>query len=144
MQSYEIDADMLASMSVAPFEVCAVAMEPGDSLEIIQGRRSRVIRATHHMVLMCDRYTGGTCTGIRQVLQVPDRTPDGWSQLYIMPSRKAREWAKAHNCPRITVRGGIPPLTVDGTIAVPDFARTGTSWYIVDSGPLSTRMGWDE
>lgn len=144
MQSYEIDTDMLASMSVAPFEVCAVAMEPGDSLEIIQGRRSRVIRATHHMVLMCDRYTGGTCTGIRQTLLLPSGDPDGWGQCYIPPNRKARQWAKAHNYSRITIRGGIPPLTIDGTVAVPAFAMSGTSWYIVNGLELSKQMGWDE
>lgn len=144
MKDYEIDTDKLASMSVAPFEVCAVAMEPGDSLEIIQGRRSRVIRATHHMVLMCDRYTGGTCTGIRQTLLLPSGDPDGWGQCYIPPNRKARQWAKAHNSSRITIRGGIPPLTIDGTVAVPDFAMSGTSWYIVNGLELSEQMGWDK
>lgn len=144
MKGYEIDTDKLASMSVAPFEVCAVAMANGDSLEIIQGKRARMIHAASPMVLICDRFTGSTCTGIRQTLLLPSGDPDGWGQCYIPPNRKARQWAKAHNYSRITIRGGIPPLTIDGTVAVPDFVMSGTSWYIVNGLELSKQMGWDE
>ena len=47
------------------------------------------------------------------------------------PDRRARQWARAHNMPLVTVPGGIPPITIEGTVAVPDFAMSGTSWYII-------------
>ena len=144
MKYYEINADMLSSISVAPDEVGAVEMAPGEELEVLKGRRPYIFCAQRQCVLICDRFTGGTCTGIRQTLLLPSGDPDGWGQCYIPPNRKARQWAKAHNYSRITVRGGIPPLTIDGTVAIPDFAMSGTSWYIVNGLELSKQMGWDE
>lgn len=138
MEVYEIDTDLMSSISVARHEVCAVAMAPGEKLKVGQHRNTYTLQAENHQVVMCDRYIdgAGSCTGVRQVLPLTSDKPEGWSQLYVTPNRRAREWAKAHDCPRITVRGGIPPLTLEGQVAVPDFAMSGTHWYIVPAEDL--------
>ena len=64
----------------------------------------------------------------RQVLECPY---SDWGQDYSAPDRLARQWARDHNMPLVTVPGGIPPLTIEGTVAVPDFNMSGTSWYII-------------
>ena len=131
MKAFSIDTSKLSSMSVLPEEVCAVALEPGESL-MCRGIRHECKAG---VVAIVDRLTTGRecprCTMIRQVLSVQD---DAWGQDWIAPNRAAREWARKHNCQRVTVPGGIPPLTPEGIVAVPDFRMSGTSWYMVPEG----------
>lgn len=139
MKYYEINADMLSSISVAPDEVGAVEMAPGEELEVLKGRRPYIFCAQRHCVLMVDRYTGATCTNIRQVLPVEEA--QGFGQKYTRPNGAARTWAKNRKFPQVRVRGGIPPLTLTGEIAIPDFAMNGTNWFIVPELELDRLEG---
>lgn len=124
----KIDTMRLRSMSVNPDEVEALEVFPGDAIVC----KGKTYYWDKPMVLMVDRLNRGEnawhTTMIRQVLECPY---GDWGQDYSAPDRLARQWAKAHNMPLVTVPGGIPPLTIEGTVAVPDFAMSGTSWYII-------------
>lgn len=129
-----VDAHLLRSLSVTPDEVSAVEIKPGEMLLVC----GEPVVFDRYAVAMVDRLDtiSHTCTMIRQVLN--DVSPlHEWSQNYIEPNCKVRAWAKEHNCPRVTVPGGIPPLTRGGQVAVPDFNMSGTSWYIVHLVHLS-------
>ena len=127
MATVAIDTRRLSSMSVRPDEVCAVQVWPGDTLVC----RGSVVRFDRPAAVMVDRLRGNHCTMIRQVLYC---STDEWGQDWISPDPAAREWARKRNCQRVTVPGGIPPLTPEGMLAVPDFRMSGTSWYMVPEG----------
>ena len=131
MRPVEIDTRWLSSMSVRPEEVCAVQVWPGDVLVC----RDAVASFERPAAVIVDRLSGTRCTMIRQVLE---DTSGDWGQDWIDPDPACRAWARSHNCPRVTVPGGIPPLTREGTVAVPDFKMSGTSWFLVpeDAPPL--------
>ena len=124
----KIDTSALRSMSVTPEEV--------ETLELQSGEDIRCKGKTYYwdvpVVLMVDRLTRGEnawhTTMIRQALECPH---GDWGQDYTKPNRRLRQWAKSREMPLVTVPGGIPPLTIEGTVAVPDFSMSGTSWYIV-------------
>ena len=124
----KIDTSALRSMSVTPEEV--------ETLELQSGEDIRCKCKTYYwdvpVVLMVDRLTRGEnawhTTMIRQALECPH---GDWGQDYTKPNRRLRQWAKSREMPLVTVPGGIPPLTIEGTVAVPDFSMSGTSWYIV-------------
>lgn len=124
----KIDTSKLRSMSVMPEEV--------EVLELRAGEGIRCNGITYHwrtpMVLMVDRLTQGKngwrTTMIRQALECPH---GDWGQDYTKPNRRLRRWAESRKMPLVTVPGGIQPLTTEGTVAVPDFSMSGTSWYIV-------------
>ena len=124
----KIDTSLLRSMSVEPDEVEALEIYLGDKILC----KGKAYSWDKPMVLMVDRLNRGEnawhATMIRQALECPY---GDWGQDYSAPDRRARQWARAHNMPLVTVPGGIPPLTIEGTVAVPDFSMSGTSWYIV-------------
>lgn len=128
MQTYEIDTQGLRSMSVSPDEVCAVELSPGESLWC----RGKRLSWDVPVVCIVDRLGGTsghpTCTMVRQTLELSNAD---WGQNYTKPSPSARDRARRAGYPRVTVPGGIPPLTNEGTIAIPDFSMSGTNWYIV-------------
>lgn len=135
----KIDTSALRSMSVTPEEV--------ETLELQSGENIRCKGKTYYwdvpVVLMVDRLTRGEnawhTTMIRQVLECPH---GDWGQDYTKPNRRLRQWAKSREMPLVTVPGGIPPLTIEGTVAVPDFSMSGTSWYIVPE-IVAVRYGVD-
>lgn len=133
MRCYQINTDLFRSASVDPSEVFAVEMDPGDTLYC----KGRAYTWGEPTVCIADRVNGSTrgasCTMIRQVLPCPYRD---WSQDYIDPNRKARDRARRSGCQRVTVPGGVPPLTLEGQIAVPDFSMSGTSWFIANESIL--------
>ena len=135
MRAFPIDTTRLSSLSVQPDEVCAVELDPCEYLDC----RGKKHYSLCSMVAMVDRLEikgdTGSCTMIRQMMSNED---DAWGQDWISPDQAAREWARKHNCQRVTVPGGIPPLTPEGIVAVPDFRMSGTSWYMVpeDAEPL--------
>ncbi len=124
----KIDTTLLRSMSVSQDEVEALELDPGDAIRC----KGKTYYWDKPMVLMVDRLNRGEnawhTTMIRQALECPY---GDWGQDYSAPDRRARQWARAHNMPLVTVPGGIPPITIEGTVAVPDFAMSGTSWYII-------------
>ena len=124
----KIDARKLKSMSVHPDEVCALELNPGETITC----KGKSYTWDKPVALMVDRlhcHNGVyRTTMIRQVLEL---LHDEWGQDYADPAPKARAWAKKAGARRVTVPGGIPPLTIEGTIAVPDFSMSGTSWFIV-------------
>ena len=102
----KIDTTLLRSMSVSQDEVEALELDPGDAIRC----KGKTYYWDKPMVLMVDRLNRGEnawhTTMIRQALECP------YGDL-------------------VTVPGGIPPITIEGTVAVPDFAMSGTSWYII-------------
>ena len=131
MMRIEINTDWLSSLSVRPEDICAVEVRAGDALVC----RGSVVRFDRPAAAIVDRLNGNHCTMIRQVLEC---TSGEWGQDWIDPDPACRAWARANNCPRVTVPGGIPPLTPEGIVAVPDFRMSGTNWYMVpeSAGPL--------
>ena len=133
----KIDTTLLRSMSVAPDEVEALELAPGENIRC----KGKTYYWDVPVVLIVDRLKRGRdcwdTTMIRQVLECPY---SDWGQDYSAPDRLARQWAKAHNMPLVTVPGGVPPLTIEGTVAIPDFAMSGTSWYII---PECTAAAFD-
>lgn len=149
-----IDSFLINSLSVLPEEVRALQLRPFEPIYCKGERR----QWREQVVIMADRldYTKGkiTCTMIRQVLVSPD---EAWGQDYAeIPTgltqrpqamaalRKVRAWARAHNCPVVTVPGGIPPLTREGIIAIPDFAMSGTSWRLVPEASLFAHTEFED
>lgn len=128
MKKFEINVEKLQSMSVYPGEVCAVEVQPGETIWC-KGRRFNWDKP---VVCMVDRLGGTagrtTCTMVRQVLEC---SLGDWGQDYTEPDCKARKIARKLGCRTVKVPGGIPPLTIEGTIAIPDFSMSGTNWYIV-------------
>ena len=124
----KIDTTLLRSMSVDQDEVEALELAPGESIRC----KSKTCYWDVPVVLMVDRLNRGEnawyTTMIRQALECPY---GDWGQDYTKPDKRVRQWARAHNMPLVTVPGGIPPLTIEGTVAVPDFNMSGTSWYII-------------
>lgn len=124
----KIDTSLLRSISVGKDEVEALELR-SDEIIFCKGKSYHWDKP---VVLMADRlnHRRGVwqTTMIRQVLECPDHE---WGQDYAKPNRKARSWAESNGMPRVTVPGGIPPLTKEGTVAVPDFGVSGTSWFIV-------------
>ena len=124
----KINTSKLRSMSVMPEEVEALELQPGENICC----KGKTYYSDTPVVLMVDRLTRGDnawhTTMIRQCLECPY---GDWGQDYTKPNPRLRRWAKAKDMPLVTVPGGIPPLTIEGTVAVPDFAMSGTSWYIV-------------
>lgn len=132
MNCYRINTDSLRSMSVEPEEVCAISVLPGEVLRCKQERLSW----DKPVVCIVDRFNWArrSCTMVRQVLEAPY---EDWGQDYIEPNRKARDLARRAGCERVTVPGGIPPLTLEGTVAVPDFNMSGTSWFVANESILA-------
>lgn len=129
LPSIPIDTRYLASLSVRPDEVCATVLRKGELLDC----KGEAHSYDGDVALIVDRLRQRddgtwTCTMIRQVLPIAD---DQWGQEWVDPCPPLREAAKKLEAKRVKVPGGIPPLTLDGTVAVPDFALSGTNWYIV-------------
>lgn len=123
-----IDTRYLASLSVRPDEVCATVLRKGETLWC----KGELHSYDSDVALIVDRlkqHDDGSwnCTMIRQVLPTPS---DEWGQEWVDPCPPLREAARKIGLERVTVPGGIPPLTLEGTVAVPDFSMSGTSWYI--------------
>lgn len=138
MTRIEINTDWLSSLSVRPEDICAVEVRAGDALVC----RGSVVRFDRPAAAIVDRLHGRRCTMIRQVLECANGE---WGQDWIDPDPACRAWSRAHNCPRVTVPGGIPPLTPEGVVAVPDFGMSGTRWYMVPEGAgplLADHVRW--
>ena len=129
---YKLNADELASCTVRPEDVSAVELELGEIIYV----RGRPVEFGSRTVCIVDRFScyDMSCTMIRQALECPD---DEWGQECIWPSRNVRAWANAHGYPTVTVPGGIRPLVREGTVAVPDYNMSGTTWYLVPETALA-------
>ena len=124
----KIDTTLLRSMSVDQDEVEALELAPGESIRC----KSKTCYWDVPVVLMVDRLNRGEnawyTTMIRQALECPY---GDWGQDYTKPDKRVRQWARAHNMTRVKVPGGIPPLTIEGTVAVPDLNMSGTDRDII-------------
>lgn len=135
---YEIDTRLLSSLTVRPEEIRALELPAGRVLYC----KGEALSYGYDAVLIVDRFAADdgrlACTMVRQVLPCNDGE---WGQDHILPHKAAREWARDSGAQRVTVPGGIAPLTLEGWVAVPDFAMSGTSWYIVREEAL---VQWDD
>lgn len=127
MPIISIDTSRFESFGVRPDEVCATVLFPGDILWC----NGEMYTYDTDVALIVDQLHqdddgSWNCTMIRQVLPIPDWC-DGWGQEWVDPCPPLREMAREFNLRRVTVPGGIPPLILEGTVAVPDFSTTGTS-----------------
>ena len=119
-----------------PEDISIKVLEPGDVLRV-KGRLMECEGTPTAFIL--DRAVPGedawnnpilVAANIRQQLDLPDNnTPV--RQDRTEPNKRLREHARSFGYPKVTVAGGIPPLVIKGTVAVPDFKMSGTSWYIV-------------
>ena len=124
----KIDTTLLRSMSVDQDEVEALELAPGESIRC----KSKTCYWDVPVVLMVDRLNRGEnawyTTMIRQALECPY---GHGAQDTPRPANRVRQWPRAHSLRGVTGPGGFPPLTIGGTVAVPDFNMSGTSWYII-------------
>lgn len=129
---YEINTEELSSCTVDREEITAVEIEPGEQIFV----RRKPVSFDQRVVCVVDRFDwrDRTCTMIRQVLECPD---ESWGQECIHPNRSVRSWARRNGFPTVTVPGGIRPLVREGTIAVPDFNMSGTTWFLVPETALA-------
>ena len=117
-------------------DISIKVLKPGDVLRV-KGRLMECEGTPTAFIL--DRAVPGedawnnlilVAANIRQQLDLPDNnTPV--RQDRTEPNKRLREHARSFGYPKVTVAGGIPPLVIKGTVAVPDFKMSGTSWYIV-------------
>ena len=118
-------------------DIGIVIVPPG--AELYCSGRARMWRETVAVMVKSFGCTDGRCECARilQVLQCPFLD---FGQDWCEPDSAARKWACEAGARRVTIRGGIKPLTAECTLAVPDFVRRGSSWYIVDEALCLARF----
>ena len=134
------------SMSVMSEEIEILQMYEGDTLKCRRGKEMAIER---DCVAILDRCTMRrtpfgdkiNCTMVRQI--VSGKEVD--IHRHYLPASQTPGWLRrlleACHERRVTVRGGIVPLSRENEIAVPAFGMSGTKWFLVPEKEL--RAAWE-
>lgn len=113
----------IKSMSVMSQDVYCVQLYPGETME---ERDGCVFVADQPVTMVVDRLAGNTCTMIRQVVEGHD------VQYVDIPcDRRMRNLCLSRGAEEIYCPGGFTPITKIGTVAVPNFAMSGTKYLLM-------------
>lgn len=138
MKYYSIDKSALASLTVAPHDISCVLVPAGTRIHDSEAHKGYTVKEDAYIVADYVRDEGKDVY-VRRVRQALP-AGRGIVQRWISPSPKARTWCRKNGMPRVTVRGQLYPIVGADEVAVPDYAMSGTTWFVVPVSCITQEM----
>lgn len=138
MKYYGIDKSALSSLTVAPHDISCILVPAGTRIHDAETRKVSAVEAGTYIVAdyVRDDRMDVYVRRVRQALPAGR----GIAQRWTSPSPKARAWCRENGMPRVTVRGQLYPIVGADEVAVPDYAMSGTTWFVVPVSCITQEM----
>lgn len=138
MKYYGIDKSALSSLTVAPHDVACLLVPAGTRIHDCVAHRVYALKTDTYLVADYVRDEGKDVY-VRRVRQALP-AGRGIVQRWTSPSPTARAWCRENGMPRVTVRGQLYPIVGADEVAVPDYAMSGTTWFVVPVSCITQEM----
>lgn len=138
MKYFAIDTSALASLTVAPHDISCVLVPAGTRIHDSVAHKGYTVKEDAYIVADYVRDEG-TDIYVRRVRQTLP-AGRGIVQRWLSPSPTAREWCRKNDMPRVTVPGQLYPIVGESEVAIPDYAMSGTTWFVVPISCLTQEM----